>query len=235
MPRGACPKFALCLLALVLLTAPRAAFAEEAHAKSDHKAVPEGKGETAKRDQGSKGDHGKGEGAAARDANSPPYKGGESDRVETHIDAHTETDAPRSLPRREDRGQGAKPKSFPDSNARLFHPPTAHVSPPVARNAIGVALPPRETLTHSNGPAAASPAPVTRVPPASLAVAPLATPKAVGVGANRMTHPSVSVPAARNSAISGTGLVHHGTGPSQIGGPAKSAAVISGTAIKAKR
>jgi len=239
MPRGACPKFALCLLALALLTAPRPAFGEEAHAKSDHQAAPEGKGEAAKQDRGSKGDHGKGEGAAARDANSPPPKGGESDRVETHIDTHTETDAPRPLPRWEDRGQRVKPKSFPDSNARLSHPPPAHVSPPVARNAIGVALPPRETLTHSNGPASASPAPVTHVPPVGLGVAPLATPKGVGVGANRMTHPSaapsLSVPAARNSAISGTGLVHHGTGPSQIGGPAKSAAVISGTAIKAKR
>ena len=240
MAKGACPKFALCLLAIALLTVPRLAFAEEAHAKSDHQAAPEGKGEAAKEDHGSKSDHGKGEGSTGRDANSPQPKAGESDRVDTHIDAHTDSDAPRlPLRRDDDRGQRAKPKSFPDSNARLHLPPAAPVSGPVVRNSIGVALPPREAVTHPNNPAAAPPPPVMRTPPAALAVAPLATPKAVGVVTNRMTHanatPSITVPTARGSAISGTGLAHHGTGPSQIGGPAKSVAVINGTAIKAKR
>jgi hypothetical protein len=240
MAKAACLKFALCLLAVALLTAPRTAFAEEAHAKSDHQAAPAGKGEAGKEDHGSKGDHGKAEGSNARDASSPQPKAGDSDRVDTHMDTHTDSDAPRPLPRRDDdHGQRAKPKSFPDASARLHHPPAAPVAGPVVRNAIGVALPPRETVTHSNGPAGAPPPPVTQAPPASLAVAPLATPKAVGVGSNRMTHasaaPSITVPTPRSSAINGTGLVHRGTGPSQIGGPAKSAAVISGTAIKAKR
>ena len=240
MAKAACLKFALCLLAVALATAPRVAFAEEAHAKSDHQAAPEGKGEAAKEDHGSKGDHGKGEGPTRRDANSPQPKAGKSDRVDTHIDAHTDSDAPRlPLRRDDDRGQRAKPKSFPDGNARLHHPPAAPVSGPVVRNSIGVALPPREAVTHPNGPAAAPPPPVTAAPPAALAVAPIATPKAVGVGTNRMTHasatPSITVPTAHGSAISGTGLAHHGTGPSQIGGPAKSVAVINGTAIKPKR
>ena len=240
MAKAACPKFALCLLAVALATAPQVAFAEEAQAKSDHQAAPEGKGEAGKGDHGSKSDHGKGEGSSARDANSPPPKAGESDRIDTHIDAHTDSDAPRlPLRRDDDRGQRAKPKSFPDSNARLHHPPAAPISGPVVRNSIGVVLSPHEAVTHPNGPAAAPPPPVMRTPPASLAVAPLATPKAVGVGTNRMTHasatPSITIPTARGSAISGTGLAHHGTGPSQIGGPAKSVAVINGTAIKAKR
>jgi hypothetical protein len=240
MAKAACLKFALCLLAVALATAPQVAFAEEAQAKSDHQAAPEGKGEAAKGDHGSKGDHGKGEGPTGRDANSPQPKAGESDRVDTHIDAHTETDAPHlPLRRDDDRGQRVKPKSFPDGSARPHPAPAAPISGAVARNAIGVALPPREAVTHSNGPAAAPPPLVTQAPPASLAVAPIATPKAVRVGTNRMTHasatPSITVPIAHGSAISGTGLAHHGTGPSQIGGPAKSVAVINGTAIKAKR
>jgi hypothetical protein len=240
MAKAACLNFALCLLAVAWLTVPQSAFAEEAHAKSDHQAVTEGKGEAAKEDHGSKSDHGKGEGSTPRDGNALQPKAGESDRVDTHIDAHTDSDAPRlPLRRDDDRGQRAKPKSFPDSNARLHHPPAAPVPGPVVRNSIGVALPPHEAVTHPNGPAAAPPPPVVRTPPAALTVAPLATPKAVGVGTNRMTHasatPSITVPTARGSAISGTGLAHHGTGPSQIGGPAKSVAVINGTAIKAKR
>jgi hypothetical protein len=242
MAKGACPKFALCLLAIALLTVPRLAFAEEAHAKSDHQAAPEGKGEAAKEDHGSKSDHGKGEGSTGRDAKSPQPKAAESDRIDTHIDAHTDSDAPRlPLHRDDDRGQRAKPKSFPDGNARLHLLPAAPVSGPVVRNSIGVALPPREAIIHFNGPAGAPPPPVMRTPPAALAVAPLTTAKAVeGVlGTNRMTHasatPSITVPTVRSGAISGTGLAHHGTGPSQIGGPAKSVAVINGTAIKAKR
>ena len=62
MAKAACLNFALCLLAVAWLTVPQSAFAEEAHAKSDHQAVPEGKGEAAKGDHGSKGDHGKGGG-----------------------------------------------------------------------------------------------------------------------------------------------------------------------------
>jgi hypothetical protein len=240
MAKGACLKFGLCLLAIALLASPRAASAEEAHAKSDHQAAPQGKGEAAKGDHGGNGDRGKGEGSTARDANSPQPKAGESDRVDTHIDTHPEADAPRPPPRRDDdHGQRAKPKSFPDSNVRLHPPPAAPILGPVVRNAIGVALPPREAVTHSNGPAAALPLPVTQAPAASLGVAPLAIAKTVGVGANRMTHaiaaPSITVPTARGSAISGTGLPNHGTGPAQIGGPAKSIAVISGTAIKARR
>jgi hypothetical protein len=60
MAKAACLNFALCLLAVAWLTVPQSAFAEEAHAKSDHQAVPEGKGEAAKEDHGSKSDHGKG-------------------------------------------------------------------------------------------------------------------------------------------------------------------------------
>ena len=224
MAKAGCPKFALCLLAIALLTVPRVAFAEEAHAKSNHQAAPEGKGE----------------GSIGRDANSAQPKAGESDRVDTHIDTHTDSDAPRlPLRRDDDRGPRAKPKSFPDGNARLHLPPAAPISGPVVRNSIGVALPPREAVMHPNGPAAAPPPPIMRTPPAALAVAPPATAKAVGVETNRMTHasatPSITVPTARGSAISGTGLAHHGTGPSQIGGPAKSGAVINGTTIKAKR
>ena len=240
MAKAACLKFALCLLAVALATAPQVAFAEEARAKSDHQAAPEGKGEAAKGDHGGKGDHGKGEGPTGRDANSPQPKAGESDRVDTHIDARPDSDAPHlPLRRDDDRGPRATLKSFPDSNARLHHAPAAPISGPVVRNSIGVALSPHEAVTHPNSPGAAPPPPVMRTPPAPLAVAPMATPKAVGVGTNRMTHasaaPSITIPTARGSAISGTGLAHHGTGPSQIGGPAKSVAVINGTAIKAKR
>src|SRR4029077_8464494 len=147
MAKAACLMVALCLLAVALATAPQVAFAEEAHAKSDHQAAPEGKGEAAKEDHGGKGEHGKGEGATPHDANSPQPKAGESDRVDTHISAHTETDAPRlPLHRDDDRGQRVKPKSFPDSNARLHHPPAAPAPGPVVRNSIGVALPARAAV-----------------------------------------------------------------------------------------
>lgn len=242
---------AVCVLAIVWLTAPCATFAEEAPAKSEHQAAPEGKTEGAKQDHGGKGDHGKddhgkGEGAAARDPNTPQPKAGESDRTDAHtdtrIDTHMDTDAPHPLLRRDDdRGQRVKPKSFPDATARLHHPPAAApVSAPVARNAIGVIIPPREVLPHSDAHAGVQLHLPAQVPAASPAVAPLATPKpTLAPGTSPMTRaiaaPSITVPTARGSAISGTGLPHHGTGPSQIGGPAKSAAVISGTAIKAKR
>jgi hypothetical protein len=238
--------FAVCALAIVWLMAPRATFAEEAHAKSEHQAAPEGKGEAAKQDHGGKGDHdkgdhGKGEGAAARDPNTPQPKASESDRTDAHTDTHMDTDAQRPPRRDDDRGQRVKPKSFPDGAARLHHPPAAApISAPVARNAIGVIIPPREALPHFDAHAGVPAHLPAQAPAASLAVAPVAAAKApLGPGTNRMPHaiaaPSIAVPTARGSAISGTGLPHHGTGPSQIGGPAKSVAVISGTAIKAKR
>jgi hypothetical protein len=242
--------FAVCLLAIVWLTAPRATFAGEAPAKSEHQAAPEGKGEGAKQDHGKgdhgKDDHGKGEGAAARDPNSPQPKASESDRTDAHADTrtdtHLDTDAPRLPPRRDDdRSQRVKPKAFPDGTARLHHAPAAApVLAPVARNAIGVIIPPREALPHSDAHAGVQLHLPAQAPAASLTVAPLAAAKALlGPGTSRMPHaivaPSITVPTGRGGAISGTGLPHHGTGPSQIGGPAKSVAVISGTAIRAKR
>lgn len=239
--------FVVCALAIVGLTAPRATCAEQAPAKSEHQAAPEGKSEGPKQDHGGKGDHdkgdrGKGEGAAARDPNTPQPKATESDGTDAHTDTHTDmhmdTDAPRPPPRRDDdRGQRVKPKSFPDGAARLHHPP---VAAPVARNAIGVIIPPREALPHADAHAGVQLHLPAQAPAALLTVAPLAAAKAsLAPGTNRMPHaiaaPSITVPTARGSAISGTGLPHHGTGPSQIGGPAKSVAVISGTAIKAKR
>lgn len=209
-------KFALCLLAILFLTAPRTAFAQEGHA-------PKGKGEAANEDHGGKGDHGRGE----ESTNANQLKAGEPNRIDTHIDAAS----PRPPPRRDDgHGQWAKLKSLPSADARLPHSPPVVISPPVARNAIGVALPRPGTATHPNGPAASSP--VLQAPPAAVGVAPLAT-RNVGVGANLAR--SILVPMPRNGSISGTGMVHRGTGPPQTGGPAKSAAVINGAAIKPKR
>jgi hypothetical protein len=103
-----------------------------------------------------------------------------------------------------------------------------------------VIIAPREALPHSDAHAGVQLHLPAQAPAASLTVAPLAAAKALlGPGTSRMPHaivaPSITVPTGRGGAISGTGLPHHGTGPSQIGGPAKSVAVISGTAIRAKR
>ncbi len=238
----------LCLVAIFLLGggAARMSLAEEAPAKSEHQPAPESKGQSAAEGEGGKGEHGRGErgrgehgggeGAPTRDAHSPNPTVQETDR--TDMRTNTEPYAP--LSRREgDRGQLPKLKSFRYGNARQHRWSVGHASEPAVRNAIGVAVPPQETATHLDG--HVSPG-IVQMPPGSPGVSPatgIGIPRPGGPTPNRLTHvpvpPVVISPAARAGTISGTGLVRRGSGPSQVGGPAKSVAVISGTTIKLKR
>lgn len=146
------------------------------------------------------------------------------------------------------RRPNAKPNTIGDINARpelpavknfhrrMFPPqPTSH---PVVRNSIGVPIPPREggerrDREHSDD---------LSVPHGPV----FETPGVTGNAAGRFpkteghffdrpvpnTTPIVKPVAPNHAAINGTGVVHHGSGPSQIGGPTTATTGINGTTIR---
>src|SRR5262245_392701 len=96
-----------------------------------------------------------------------------------------------------------------------------------ARHAIGLPILPRGSLAprdglHSTSPSVASPVVPNR-----------ATGRIAGIGVERMPHSTANVvsPAARQGAISGTGLAPRHLGPPQIG-RANAVTGINGTTIK---
>jgi hypothetical protein len=170
-----------------------------------------------------------------KDAN-PPVPGG------TEIGAIDTSIAPsRRLDKKSKIGEG---KSAIESLAtRNLHrrmlsvPRPPH---PVVRNAIGVPIPQhRDAERHDS------------VHPNSLAVphnTPAGTAAVPGAPGSRLTkiegsadrhlpnpNPIITPPAARSGAITGTGLAHRNSGPSQIGGPKAATAGINGTTIRPKQ
>jgi hypothetical protein len=111
---------------------------------------------------------------------------------------------------------------------------------PAVRNAIGVPIPQHSDLgrhdsVHPNSLA------VPHSTPAGTAVVPGAPgsrlTKIEGGADRRVPNPNpvITPPAARSGAITGTGLTHHNSGPSQIGGPKAATAGINGTTIRPKQ
>ena len=233
----------LCLLATVLFDASsqRMACAEEAPAKSDHQTTPDSKGQSAAEPKGGAGDHATGDGGAGAHQTSPTSSptgqestGRESDPVDTRISAEPHRSTSRQV--------GAKApttrlKSFSHSNGRP--PRWSHPSSGLVRNAIGVAVTPRQPGPHENHAvplAAHSPAGPTGV---GIGASPGIGKATAAPDANKLLHPPPmpGPPAAsvRQGTINGTGLSNRGSGPPQIGGPAKTLAGINGTTIKPKR
>jgi hypothetical protein len=111
---------------------------------------------------------------------------------------------------------------------------------PVVRNAIGVPIPQHKDAERHDS-----------VHPNSLAVphnTPAGTAVVPGAGGSRLTkvegsadrhvpnpNPFITPPATKSGAITGTGLTHHNSGPSQIGGPKAATAGINGTTIRPKQ
>ena len=170
-----------------------------------------------------------------KDAN-PPVPGG------TEIGAIDTTIAPsRRLDKKSKIGEG---KSAIESLAtRNLHrrmlsvPRPPH---PAVRNAIGVPIPQhsdigRHDSVHPNS------LTVPHNTPAGTAVVPGAAGSRftkVEGGADRHVpnpNPVITPPAAKSGAITGTGLTHHNSGPSQIGGPKAATAGINGTTIRPKQ
>ena len=170
-----------------------------------------------------------------KDANPPVPGGTEMGAIDTSI-------APsRRLDKKSKIGEG---KSAIESSAtRNLHrrmlsvPRPPH---PAVRNAIGVPIPQhRDAERHDS------------VHPNSLAVphnTPAGTAAVPGAAGSRLTkvegsadrhvpnpNPVITPPAARSGAITGTGLTHHNSGPSQIGGPKAATAGINGTTIRPKQ
>ena len=105
------------------------------------------------------------------------------------------------------------------------------------RNAIGVAVGPHDNIAHRDSHVAPL---VVRSPVGTAGVGASANggiARASGIPeTNKFAHPMAPpgvVPPPRGT-ISGTGLVQRGSGPAQIGGPAKSFAGINGTSIRPK-
>jgi hypothetical protein len=109
----------------------------------------------------------------------------------------------------------------------------------VVRNAIGVPVPQhkgaeRHDSLHPNSLA------IPHNTPAGTAVVPGAPgsrlTKIEGNADHKIPNPNpvITPPVAKSGAITGTGLTHHNTGPSQIGGPKAATAGINGTTIRAK-
>lgn len=244
MPRADWRSIGFCLLAVVLCdaSAPRTSVAEEAPAKSEHQPAAESKGGNA--------DHAAAEGAGKPERNPAssagqergpeggqergPETGQESDRSDSRIAVE-----PHGPPAKREDGRGPKAmlRSFTHGNVQAHRSLAARPSGPVVRNTIGVAVGPHDNIAHRDG-----------------HVAPLVVRSAVGAAgvsaganggiarasgipeANKFAHPAPTpdvVPPHRGT-ISGTGLVQRGSGPPQIGGPAKSFAGINGTSIRPK-
>ena len=128
-------------------------------------------------------------------------------------------------------------RSFTHGNVQAHRSLAARPSGPVVRNAIGVAVGPHDNIAHRDGHVAPL---VVRSPVGTAGVSASASggiATASGIPeTNKFSHPMAPpgvVPPPRGT-ISGTGLVQRGSGPAQIGGPAKSFAGINGTSIRPK-
>lgn len=223
----------VCLLAVVLFeaTAVRGSLAEEAPAKSEHQ--PAAGGGVGKPEGGPTNSAGQQTGQErSQDKGSEP--GQESDRSDTRI--AVEPHGPPTL-REDGKGPKAMLRSFTHGNGQTHQRLATRPSGPVVRNAIGIVVGPHDNSVHHDGRVAPL---VVRGPAGATGVttgAGGAIAKATGIPeTNKFAHP-VPTPGLvppRRATISGTGLVQRGSGPAQIGGPAKSVVGISGTNVRPK-
>lgn len=215
MTRNAWLGLNVCLLAAVLLdaSAARTSVAEEGHAKSDQKSEHQ----PAHNPEGGRDEHG----PAEADHHSTRPDGHDHDRADTHVGFEP------NGPTRRDAAKDVRDKlrSFTHGNLRqhrILAPPAGGV----ARNAIGVTLPPHEVGS------------VTRMVVHGPAAAP-----GLGIGANSpnakpsngfhpVLAPRVVVAPANRATIAGTAMTKPGTSSSGIGGPAKAVVGINGSKIK---
>jgi hypothetical protein len=236
MARADWVSIGLCLLAVVLVeaTSVRTSFAEEAPAKSEHQPAAESKGGNA--DHAAGGGAGKPEGNPTNSAGQQTGqgKGSETGQELDRSDSRIAVE-PHAPPTRMEDGKGPKAmlRSFTHGNGQTHQRLATRPSEPVVRNAIGIVVGPHENIVHRDGRVA----PLVVRGPAGATGAGGGIAKTSGIPeTNKFAHPVPTpgpVPAHR-ATISGTGLMQRGSGPSQIGGPAKSVAGISGTNVRPK-
>jgi hypothetical protein len=112
---------------------------------------------------------------------------------------------------------------------------------PVVRNAIGVPIPQHKDAERHDSVHPNSLAIPPRNTPAGAAVVPGAAgshlTRVEGSADHKVANPNavITSPAAKSGAITGTGLTHHNSGPSRIGGPKAAATGINGTTIRPKQ
>jgi hypothetical protein len=111
--------------------------------------------------------------------------------------------------------------------------PVPGLSEPAARNSIGVAVIPRQIMTPSGGAHLGS---APQMPVAALSGTPASSSE--GVGGSNLEREKLPTAPARipgRGKIDGSGLIRPTLAPSGLGGPAKVAAGIDGTAVRRKR
>jgi hypothetical protein len=205
-----------CLLASVfVLSFLRPNFTDEALARPVHQLIRDGKNQSQSKSERVEGSRqralGRGSGSA------PPSQ------ALQHLDAKQipVDPTPALVHREENQGQRFGLPSLRHTFTPVPHPLTRRDQRPPVRNSIGVSLP------NDANSRIALPASYSRpVVPGSLPVERGATsrigslnPRPVAPGGP--ARGAVSLPTTRRTAaISGTGIMHRGIGPSQIGGPA---------------
>ena len=251
-------KISVHLAAIVLLGTlmMRPGFAEDAGsgAHGDGKASTSGESNAGR----APGSEGGGGGAAKPDAHAPRGDEGKAHDGAPPAGNETVKDANPSAPSGKDagaadiniapsrhldkknkigEGKSAIQSATPNLHRRMLSVP--HPPHPAVRNAIGVPVPQHKDAERHDS-----------LRPNSLAVphnTPAGTAVAPGAAGSHLTkveggvdhhvpnaNPIITPPAANRGAISGTGLTHHNTGPSQIGGPKAASAGVNGTTIRPK-
>ena len=192
-------------------------FTDEALARPVHQLIHDGKSQSG-------GKPNKGEVARSRAAGRGTEEA-TSSRAPPHLDSKgiAVEPTPALVHREEAQGQRFHLPSLRHNFSPVSHPLTRRNFQPPARNSIGVSLPSyiassrTEPLTSRSRPAGV-------IVPGTLSVEPGA-PSRIGNLNPRPVAPGGEARGAlptrpRTAAISGTGIVHRGIGPSQIGGPA---------------
>jgi hypothetical protein len=259
MSRYRGPKIGIRLATIVLLGALmiRPGFAEDARsgAHGDGKAAASGDSNAARAPSGGnagggaanpeshapRGDDSKAHDGAppagnetAKDANPSAPGGKEMGAIDTSIAPSRRLDKKNRIGEGKSANESAATRNL--HRRMLSVPRPAH---PAVRNAIGVPLPQhkeaeRHDSAHPNSPAIPHNAPAGTVVVPGAAGSHLTKIESGVDHRQPSANPVITPPAANRGAISGTGLAHRNSGPSQIGGPKTATAGINGTTIRPK-
>jgi hypothetical protein len=169
------------------------------------------------------------QGVVARDANAPSANNGNPNGIDTRITVFS-----RRPPGGRGKPENAKVVRIAPRNllARPFAPAAAE---PIGRNSIGAFVVHREGPVEHGGPH--FPTVAHSPPPGAIgtlgsATGRFAKPDALSVRSVPGANPAVRVGAVNRGTINGTSLARPGSAPSGVGGPAKTAAGLNGSAIR---
>jgi hypothetical protein len=128
----------------------------------------------------------------------------------------------------------------PIGRPKFGEPDRSHVRPvsgataPVVRNAIGIPVARHEGTMIGNGVRTGNTVELPRSSSASVGHAEPLAGAASPLGVHQSPQPTATASVASRGRIDGTGLIRPALAPSGLGGPAKVAGGINGTAIRPK-